>query len=712
MKAVASVKILTVDKDCRLMQLVHAIRVLGAPCTERRPVDTAMLTHLFIQLERNAKTRDMTGERWGAWVLSTDDAAFFTTKDEIERERMLDCMKLVSYEAGITIFDQDQLSDGRFFFVLAGEVEIRIVDPSAQSTDPPRLLKIMSKGCSFGDRSMAAMDAKRTARVTTVADCLFGVLQRPDFLRITRQFYDLAVDALEQSPEGRTGEHVMLLENVLGDCAFFRGLQFKTLASGIAKSCTHKRLRKNELLFKDGDEAKCFYVVVRGHVRVVKHGTVVAVLGPGESFGETGVTGVTAIERRRTATIVGGAVPEVKGSPVVDGLEGLTSPGANPSGSRTPGGSRRSEASYTDLAVISRDEYLRLHGRADDAVKKALREMPSNRTEEQMSLLHTLCRSTKFFQAIRSHLVEYKCCRYMKMQTNAPGDIVFSEGDTGGDTFYIIVHGSVSGTIETSNTHFRLQVGDSFGDLALSGETEANRIRSATIVCQEETTFATLSRVDYLRVSGKLHASALRVLHSPPEERDEVNINILEGYLSEIKFFQDMYFPLLKQAICKRLKLVCLQAGQVLYNQGDASTGRYYMLLQGSMEQAAPQAKTVQRYRNLQVPDCWGDSTNALHPDTGKELPAAIFQCSRTVTALPLTDGAAANTKSLTVNVSGLPEGWKASDVWRHFALFGPVVTVNIRQRHGEYVEHRWAEVTFANFAAAERALQGGQIVK
>eukprot|EP01043_Picozoa_sp_COSAG02_P022833 COSAG02_NODE_1198_length_13931_cov_66.449754_8_plen_2139_part_00 len=710
MKTVASIQILTAGKHCRLMQLVHAIRVFGAPCTERRPVDTTMLTHLFIQLERDANTRDMDGERWGTRVLSTD-AGFFTTKDELERERILDCMKLVSYEAGVTVFEQDQLSDGRFFFVLAGEVEIKIVDPSAPSTDPPSLLKIMSNGCSFGDRSMAALDAKRTACVTTATDCLFGVLQRPDFLRITRQFYDSAVDALERSPEERTGEHVTLLENVLGDCAFFRRLRFKTLASGIVKSCTHKRLRKNELLFKDGDEAKCFYVVVRGHVRVVKHGTVVAVLGPGESFGETGVTGVTAIERQRTATIVGGAVPGAKGSPLGDGLESPKSPGATPSGNRTPAGSRRSEVSYTDLAVISRDDYLRLNGRTDDTVKKALRERPSNRTEEQISLLHTLCRATKFFQGIRSQLVEYTCCRYLKMQTNAPGDILFSEGDTGGDTFYIIVHGSVSGTIKASNSHFRLEVGDSFGDLALSGETEADRVRSATIVCQEETMFATLSRVDYLRVSGKLHTSALRILNCQPEERDEASIKILEGYLSEIKFFQDMHFPLLKQAICKRLKLTCLQAGQVLYTQGDESTGRYYMLLQGAMEQEAPQAKTVQQYRNLQVPDCWGDSTNALHPDTGKVLPAAMFQCSRTITALPLTDGAARNKMNLTVKVSGVPAEWKASDIWRHFTIFGPVVTVNIHKRQGEYVEHRWAEITFADCDAAKRASQGGQIV-
>ena len=703
MYMVASIKIYTSGRSIRLIQLIHAIRVLGSPFTERRPVDTAMLTKLFVQLEQNVYTLETGTARKGDAVRSTD-AGFFTSKDDVERERILDCMKLVCYEAGNTIFEQGQLSDGKFYFLLGGEVEIRIVDPQAPPTDPPTLLKIMSSGCSFGDRAMSSLDASRTARVRTVSDCVFGVLQRADFLRITRQFYDSAVVALECRAEERTVEHITLLENVLGDCAFFRALQFKTLGSGIVGSCTHKRVRKNELLFKEGDEAKCFYIVVRGHVRVVVGGDAVAVLGPGESFGELGVTGVTSNERRRTATIVGGAVPGVRGSP----LEGECASPRSSSDSQLSRSSRRSELSYTDLAVISRDNYLRLQGRTDKAVARALREEPSHRTEEQIDLIHALCRATKFFRSIGSPLLEHKCCRYITMQTNAPGDVLFSEGDTGGDTFYIIIHGSVSGSIAATNKHFQLTVGDSFGDLALSGKTNADRVRSATIVCQEETMFATLSRVDYLRVTGALHKSALEVLNSPPEERSEADIHIVEGYLSEIQFFQDMHFPLLIQAVCRRLELRSLQAGQTLYDQGDASTGRYYMLLQGSMKQEAPQARVTKQYKTLTVPDCWGDSTNALHPDTGKALPATFFQCSRTITALPLQAGAPNQLTSLTIRVSGIADLWKAADVWELFSTFGAIASVHIRRRQGLYVEHRWADITFADRNAAERAAQGG----
>ena len=67
----------------------------------------------------------------------------------------------------------------------------------------------------------------------------------------------------------------------------------------ICRSVKYHKLRKNELLFKQGAQAECFYIVVRGYVRVIIDGAVVCCLGPGQSFGEKGVTGTTAKERAR-----------------------------------------------------------------------------------------------------------------------------------------------------------------------------------------------------------------------------------------------------------------------------------------------------------------------------------------------------------------------------------------------------------------------------
>ena len=133
------------------------------------------------------------------------------------------------------------------------------------------------------------------------------------------------------------------------------------------------------------------------------------------------------------------------------------------------------------------------------------------------------------------------------------------------------------------------------------------------------------------------------------------------------------------------------------------------MLLQGSLTQEAPQARASQAYKTLTVPDSWGDSSNALHPETGKTLHANIFQCSRTVTALPLRE-AGINAAALTVRVMGFPAEWKAKEIFNSFSTFGPIITVNIRKQTGKFAM-RWAEVKFADHDAAERAAQGGELV-
>jgi CRP-like cAMP-binding protein len=127
-------------------------------------------------------------------------------------------------------------------------------------------------------------------------------------------------------------------------------------------------------------------------------------------------------------------------------------------------------------------------------------------------------------------LLETPPSRYLRVQNNAPGDVLFNQYDTSGDTFYIIIRGSVIGTVEGSDEPFTLKVGDSFGDMALSADTAEDRVRTATIVCDEDAMFATLSRVDFLRVSGSLHATAVRVLKEQmPKTRTDADIGVLQG---------------------------------------------------------------------------------------------------------------------------------------------------------------------------------------
>ena len=129
-------------------------------------------------------------------------------------------------EAGNTLFAEGDVSDGNFYFIIGGQVQIRISDELGPLL-PPKMLKLMSNGCSFGDRALSEIGAKRTAKVSAVKDCLFGTLKRHDFLRITHQFYDHAATALELAPEVRTDEQLAMIGSVLEDSEFMRGLQVR-----------------------------------------------------------------------------------------------------------------------------------------------------------------------------------------------------------------------------------------------------------------------------------------------------------------------------------------------------------------------------------------------------------------------------------------------------------------------------------------------------
>ena len=201
--------------------------------------------------------------------------------------------------------------------------------------------------------------------------------------------------------------------------------------------------------------------------------------------------------------------------------------------------SEQGDGAMTDLAVISRKSYQQLRDNTEDEVTKVLRGSPASRSEAQMDLLHALFCRTRFFRSISSRLIEKQCCRAMGCRLAAPGEVLFQRGDREGEVFYIIVRGRVKGQLE-SGQEFELGSGESFGELAVSGATEDERVRSATITCLQETLFATLSRLDYLRITGSLQSCALAVLAKPPAERTLPDVVLLKGFLQEVTFLQDM----------------------------------------------------------------------------------------------------------------------------------------------------------------------------
>lgn len=138
----------------------------------------------------------------------------------------------------------------------------------------------------------------------------------------------------------------------------------------------------------------------------------------------------------------------------------------------------------------------------------ALLKIPSaQRKAKQIKKLELLTADISFFssQSELSDLLHYQSCQSMKYEYFEKKQVVFNYGEIG-DRFYIILSGKVEVSILVPDpkrfiTVATLEDGQSFGELALLKESP----RNATITCITECHMAVLTKMDYLRILGKIH---------------------------------------------------------------------------------------------------------------------------------------------------------------------------------------------------------------
>jgi CRP/FNR family cyclic AMP-dependent transcriptional regulator len=75
---------------------------------------------------------------------------------------------------------------------------------------------------------------------------------------------------------------------LIGGCPLFRGLEGGDLAS-VAAAAIEVDFPADRVIAREGEIGTGFFIVVEGGVKVVRGGTTVAHLGPGEFFGELSV---------------------------------------------------------------------------------------------------------------------------------------------------------------------------------------------------------------------------------------------------------------------------------------------------------------------------------------------------------------------------------------------------------------------------------------
>ena len=130
------------------------------------------------------------------------------------------------------------------------------------------------------------MRTGRTAGITAASDVAVLKLSGIDYLHVTGEYTDRAVGALRCKPTLRNVQECRMLENVFARCTVFGSEHTSTFSARLARACTLRTVAKNEVLFRQGDPASKFYIIVQGYVRVVVDGALVGCLGPGTMFGE------------------------------------------------------------------------------------------------------------------------------------------------------------------------------------------------------------------------------------------------------------------------------------------------------------------------------------------------------------------------------------------------------------------------------------------
>eukprot|EP00004_Rigifila_ramosa_P019200 TRINITY_DN4850_c0_g1_i1.p1 TRINITY_DN4850_c0_g1~~TRINITY_DN4850_c0_g1_i1.p1 ORF type:complete len:596 (-),score=173.47 TRINITY_DN4850_c0_g1_i1:111-1811(-) len=223
----------------------------------------------------------------------------------------------VSYPASKTVFAQGEASTG-LYLIVNGKVRVtseQTVEREAVVTHTTRgavtttgslpkltseeiLLNTLGVGDLFGELSLLEKTF-RTATVTTTEDCIFLHLSGKDwetFLELAPEIVE-KVEILRQTRTANSLSKIPLFSDVIENKPWSK-------LSMLGGLFVYVQVLASEELFKQGDDADMFYVIVHGTVSVVSSNesggeVVLGSLKAGDWFGEIALLA----DVRRTATV-------------------------------------------------------------------------------------------------------------------------------------------------------------------------------------------------------------------------------------------------------------------------------------------------------------------------------------------------------------------------------------------------------------------------
>jgi len=400
------------------------------------------------------------------------------------------------------------------------------------------------------------------------------------------------------------------------------------------------------------------------------------------------VKGGTPEQRRRTASVIGGFVTGVEGSPSDEDLATERETSRRKRVIKLGPNATGTVFEDAHLAEVDRKDFLRITSGTTESIQAALSIPGKDRTDEQFELLFELLRDTSFFKFLASPVLQKQCCRKLNLRVCERDEAVF-EVDELGDMFYIIVRGAVTGRLP-GQPSFELSAGAAFGEIAVVGETEEDRRRTATIRCEEDSVFATLSRADYLHITGGLEHKALEALTKDPSHRTKEDLDVLVIFFQDTDFFRKIGFPALQRVLVQVMTVRPVdrrhfaaaadgeeaEESEPLYREQELSDGRVFFLLRGRLIATENGAETHQHQQGATFCDI-GDVPSVPMPGQEDDKKAAeadeSIVCTQTVYAVP---PAAGEDDTRSVLVRGCPQSWQTADLYQSFKDFGDIAKV------------------------------------
>lgn len=368
-------------------------------------------------------------------------------------------------QCGATVFQQGDVGD-LLYIVLDGCVEYEI--------DNGKAVLHSGIGDYFGEQSLSGENGgRRDATVTAKEDTLVATLERGDYLRLSNELTGEVLKVLQLSVRRRKPMMLRLVRSLFQDTPFFHTIHFSVLQRYCCGLMQLKTLSPGSRLFEQGEHGEEFFIIIEGRVDVfltddgASDPRFIRRLDVGDSFGELALWSDDPGERIRTATIQ--AASDCN-TPIL-------------------------------LATLSRDAYMDATKRLERKVFKILAIDCEDRTDKQIESLFEFFEGEDFFVSLQLDGMRRQCCSKMMLQRVGASEVVFEQGDVG-ETFHIIIRGGVR-VIVNGQTVRSLGPGASFGEIALLGQTEDASKRTATVMANDDTLMASITKADFLRVQDQ-----------------------------------------------------------------------------------------------------------------------------------------------------------------------------------------------------------------